>query len=263
MKRLLSALVILFLLLILALSAFASSVNLTADKVLFYPEDNLMKAFGNVRLVWRDKRALADKGWVNFKNNDASLEGNVIIEDERGRVRADRVSFISKLQLVRAEGNVLLITKKGIKLRCGRLEAYEDGTFKADDNPFIEGKRFTLKAREIILKGERAEISSPVYMGDDGKLALSAERAKLTFLRDGKLERVDVSGKVLLIHRKGSTSVRVKGEKGTYDLIKGKVRVSGNAVAFKGKTEIRADEIIYNVKTGVMKALGRTKMIIH
>ncbi len=250
-------------LLMMAASSLASNVNLTADKVLFYPDKNLMKAFENVKLIWRDKRASADSGWVDFKTNDASLEGNVIIEDKRGRVTADKVSFISALHLVRAEGNVFLITKEGIKLKCGELEAYETGIFKAKDNPVIEGKNFTLKAREITLKGREADISSPVYTGDAGKLSLSANKAHLIFTRNGELERINASGKVFLSHRKGNSVVKVRGSEGVYDLKEGKVRISRKAVALKGKTEVRADEIVYDVKSGIMRALGETRMIIH
>ncbi len=252
-------------LLLLMLTAFslASNVNLTADKVLFYPDKNLMKAFGNVKLIWRDKRASADSGWLNFKTNDASLEGNVFIEDKRGKVSADKVSFISALRLVRAEGNVFLITKEGIKLKCGELEAYENGIFKAKNNPIIKGKNFTLKAGEITLKGREADISFPVYMGDAGRLSLSANKAHLIFTKNGELEKVNVSGKVFLSHRKGNSVVKVKGDEGIYDLKRGKIRVSGKAVALKGKTEIRADEIVYDVKTGIVRALGKTRMIVH
>ncbi|KUK13640.1 MAG: hypothetical protein XD52_1074, partial [bacterium 42_11] len=122
---------VVFLFVFLSSFSFALEIKLNADKVLYYPEKDLMEAVGNVTLLWGGRKATADKGWVNFKSRDAFLEGNVVIEDERGTLRAFKVSFDAASETYLAEEKVVLVTKEGVRLECGKLEAKGKSRFRA------------------------------------------------------------------------------------------------------------------------------------
>lgn len=260
MKRVALAL---FLSLFICSSSLALEVNLVADKVLYYPEKDVMEAVGNVKLVWGGRRASADRGWVNFKTKDAFLEGNVTIEDERGKLTALRVSFSSASETYVAQGKVTLLTKEGIKLECGRIEAHGKDKFKAYESPAITIKEATLKASEISLEGSEAEVESPNYEDKAKSILITASKARLSFNGEGKIKTIRALGNVFIKHVKGKSVFQAKGNEGFYDVASEIVRISGKASASKDKTELYADQIIYNVDTGVMRAIGETRMVIH
>lgn len=261
MKRI--ALTIFLILFISCSFSTALEVNLVADKVLYYPEKDIMEAVGNVKLVWGDRKASADKGWVNFKTKDAFLEGNVTLEDERGRLTALKVSFNSASETYVAQGKVTLLTKGGIKLECGRLEAHGKDKFKAHESPIITIREATLKASEISLEGSEAEVESPNYEDKAKNILITSSKAKLSFNSEGKIETIRALGNVFVKHVKDKSVFQAKGNEGFYDVTSEVVKISGKVSAFKDRTELHADQIIYNVSTGVMRAIGETKMIIH
>ncbi|MCX8127164.1 MAG: hypothetical protein N3C62_00230 [Synergistetes bacterium] len=255
-------------LLVLSLSficsfSIALEVKLIADKVLYYPEKDIMEALGNVRLFWGDRKASADKGWVNFKTQDAFLEGNVTVEDEKGRLVAQKVSFDSKSEKYLAQGKVLLLTKDGLKLECGKLEAYGKDKFRAYESPIITVKESVLKASEILLEGSEAEIESPSYEDKSKSILITALKANMSLDNEGKIKNIRALGNVFIKHVRDKSIFQAKADEGFYDVTSGIVKISGKASAFKDKTELRANEIIYNVDTGVMRAVGETRMVIH
>lgn len=243
--------------------SLALEVKLNADKVLYYPQRDIMEAIGNVTLLWGNLKAVSEKGWFNIKTRDAFLEGNVIVEDERGTLRAAKVSFDAKSETYLAEGNVVLVTKENAKLECGKLEAKGKDRYRAYEKPMISMKKAVLRAEEMIYEGGEMKIASPKYEDGEKGVFITASKAKVFFSKDGKIKSITCSENVLIKHVKDKSTFQAKGNEGTYDVDEGVIRVSGKVSATKDKTEIRADEVIYNVNTGVMRAVGETKMIIH
>ncbi len=261
MRALLSLITLLFFLCSLS---WALEIRISADRVLYYPEKDSMEAFGNVKLLWGEKKAKADKGWVDFKTNDAALEGNVFVEDEKGNsLSALKVRFFSDKRLIVAEGNVTLITKEGLKVECGKLEAYEGGLYRIVESPIVKFKDSVLRAKEISLKGSEAEVDSPDYEDRAKALSISALKANLNFGKEGELKSVKAVGGLMVKHVRGKSLFSAKGDEASYDISSGIIRIRGNAIAAKDRTELRADEIIYEVSTGVMRAVGETKMILR
>ncbi len=174
----------------------------------------------------------------------------MIVEDDRGKMRASKVRFLAGERVIVAEGNVILVTKDGVRVECGRLEGHEGDIFKATDSPVVRMKNSILRAREMVLKGRDAEIDSPDYEDKENSLNIMASKASVTFFESGEVKTIKALGKLFVRHVKGKSVFTAKGDEGIYDVPSGLIRVWGDASATKDKTELRADEIIYEISSG-------------
>lgn len=85
-------------------------VIVTADKQEYHKNENIMKAYGNVNIVYKDVETLSDEATVELnKNNDVKkivLEGSSKLRQNKSKINADKLTFDNVKNEAIAVGNV-------------------------------------------------------------------------------------------------------------------------------------------------------------
>ena len=91
-----------------------------------------------------------------------------------------------------------------------------------------------------------------------GKTVLSAEYVKAIYSKTNKLEKVFAERDVEL----KSDQDLARADKAVYSLTDNSISLTGNAQLVQGASNIMADQILINTKTGMTQLLGSVKTVI-
>ena len=91
-----------------------------------------------------------------------------------------------------------------------------------------------------------------------GKTVLSAEYVKAIYSKTNKLEKVFAERNVEL----KSNQDTARADKAIYSLTDNSISLTGNAQLVQGASNIMADQILINTKTGMTQLLGSVKTVI-
>ena len=91
-----------------------------------------------------------------------------------------------------------------------------------------------------------------------GKTVLSAEYVKAIYSKTNKLEKVFAERNIEL--KSGQDIARA--DKAIYSLTDNSISLTGNAQLVQGDSNIMADQILINTKTGMTQLLGSVKTVI-
>ena len=85
-------------------------VIVTADKQQYNKKNNVMKAFGNVNILYKNIDTLSNEAVVNLnENNDVKkilLNGNAILKQDKSKIKADKLTYDNITEEAVAVGNV-------------------------------------------------------------------------------------------------------------------------------------------------------------
>ena len=91
-----------------------------------------------------------------------------------------------------------------------------------------------------------------------GKTVLSAEYVKAIYSKTNKLEKVFAERNIEL---KSDQDI-ARADKAIYSLTDNSISLTGNAQLVQGASNIMADQILINTKTGMTQLLGSVKTVI-
>jgi lipopolysaccharide transport protein LptA len=91
-----------------------------------------------------------------------------------------------------------------------------------------------------------------------GKTVLSAEYVKAIYSKTNKLEKVFAERNIEL---KSDQDI-ARADKAIYSLTDNSISLTGNAQLVQGASNIMADQILINTKTGMIQLLGSVKTVI-
>lgn len=243
--------------------------NLTAESMHYDPETGDIRARGNVHLSRADGELFGDRGIGSTNGMNFEMQGNV-----RGSFKRENLDIVCEaisLQTDRnptrrkivANGNVVLTQNKD-KISSQTLVWEMDrvsykatgaviGTFAqyfidADEIGRNEGKFWAARVRK--------------YHDRSRNLTLSAAKANGVIRNDEVVELL-VEGNVVMDSPddKGKMS-RITGDKGLFSVERGTIVISGNAAVLQEGRKLHATNIVYDLETGRVDAIGSSSLTI-
>ncbi len=216
----------------------AGRVQLTADRMVFDTETELLRGSGHVTLREERMSVTSDRCEGNYRKNTARMWGNVMADGEwRGQplsfsCQELKASFSSPRRLA-------MVGSVDGHFGQSRLICYDAE---------LVGDRF------IATKVERFEDQS------EG-IILSCQTIRGA-LDDEGLEEFEAEGSVRLeiVNRKDGKLSHISGGKAVYARGRGTVVMSGGALAVQDGRRISAQNVVYYPATGKIEAKGKPRV---
>lgn len=229
-----------------------------------------------------------NEGLINTETEDLKIVGDIVVYNEKIRLRADEMEFKDKENRLYLYSNLIkLLVLEGTDYKITTKTAEFDTAKEVLYLP----KRYKFTKEDVVVEGENLEFDTKTEQGksennvvtkkadklysDFADFDMRLKKHRLSGRVRGNYEEYEFKGEEAIIDEQRELVISerpfyienkkenliIRGSEGTYNNQKQQVNIKKDAEFLRGDYRLNANKIIYNIKEETGTAEGRLKLV--
>ncbi len=251
------------------LVAFCKSVDVKADNMVFDVENGVIRLSGNVVCKGKDFIIKSDKAQILQRKKKVTFDGNVYLKSLPLDISciAKSGSYLTEKGILELSGDVVLQSPKGkIKASCIEIN-FKTQTYMAWGSVILTLQEAVRVSASYVCKKENKAFFKKGVSYSDDTIGLFIKGKEAVIVWDKKdlnaPSYITVKGDVWLKKLYKKKKITAEAGSAYYDVAKAKIKLKDGVKVVEGKNTLEAKTVIIDLKTADIKAIGKTKAVIH